>query len=141
VSFGNIKTFFFCHVSKVHDGKANKHIEMELADSDAYEEDSCVEVNEGEAELCKEQEEARVGDKSNWELPQHAGSSRDIYRSTGHERSLKKSKAVPIDKWSSLTGKTASCILPSLYKKGQLLCSSVVADAARQVLATIQLNL
>jgi hypothetical protein len=58
--------------------KQKELIDMELAadiDSVAYEEDISVEHNEVEAELQEEQEEAGVGEKSNWGLQQHAGSS------------------------------------------------------------------
>jgi hypothetical protein len=40
---------------------------------------SSVEDNEVEAELQEEEEETGVGEMSNWELPQHAGISRNAH--------------------------------------------------------------
>lgn len=57
--------------------------------------------NEVEAELQEEQGEVIVsgaGWKSNLELRQHAGSSREVQRLTGHERGMKEIEAVTISK-------------------------------------------
>jgi hypothetical protein len=43
-------------------------------------------------------EEVSVGEKLNWRLPQHARSSRNADRFTGHERGLRNSKSLTIDK-------------------------------------------
>jgi hypothetical protein len=59
-----------------------------------------VEDNEVEAKL-QEQEEATVDVKSNWGLSQHAGSSRDTHRFTGHAKGLRKCKAPTTHKVSS----------------------------------------
>jgi hypothetical protein len=78
--------------------KQKELTDMELAidtDSDAHEEDTEV-----KAELQEEQEEASVGEKSKWDL-QHAGSSEDADRFTGHERGLRKSNAPTISNVSS----------------------------------------
>jgi hypothetical protein len=40
-------------------------------------------------------------EKSNWGLPQCAGSSRDVHRFTGHEGGLRKSEVPTTDKQSS----------------------------------------
>jgi hypothetical protein len=84
--------------------KQKELTEIELAagtDSDAYKEDSSMEDNEVEAELQEEQEEASVGEKLSWGLEQCAGSNGDAHRFTGHERGLRKSEALTIDKVSS----------------------------------------
>jgi hypothetical protein len=56
--------------------------------SDAYE-DRTVEDNEAE---LQEQEEATVGEKSNWGLLQSVESSRDVHRFTGYDKDLRKSE-------------------------------------------------
>jgi hypothetical protein len=74
---------------------------MELAaeiDSDVYKKDSSAEDNEVEEELQEEQEEASVCVKSNWGLKQCARISRDVHRFTRHEKGLRKSYALTIDK-------------------------------------------
>jgi hypothetical protein len=99
--------------------KQKELTEMELAadtDSDAYEEDSCVEDNEVEAELQEEQEEAIVGEKSNWRLQQNAGSSRNAHRCTGHERGLRKSEALIINMDSSIFMLYFTAVIPLLVR-------------------------
>jgi hypothetical protein len=116
---------------------------MELAadtNSDAYEEDSNVEDNDVEAEFIQEeQEEVSVGEKLNWQLPHHAGSSKGVHRFTGHERDLRKSEASAIDKETSplctvLLSSTA--VIPFLRKRPVLMRSQTgnfnnVQEAAR----------
>jgi hypothetical protein len=52
-----------------------------------HEEDRSVEDNEVEAELQEKQEETSVAEM-NWELQQHAGSSRDAHRFTGNTTTI-----------------------------------------------------
>jgi hypothetical protein len=116
---------------------------MKLAagtDSDACEEDRSVEDSEVEAEeVQEEEEEATVGEKSNWGLPQRAGSSTDSHRFSGHEKGLRKTRLKP-SKASNVTDNTTFCILTLLYKKGTPFVLVSPTHSTCQVLSTVQPN-
>lgn len=68
-----------------------------------------------------------VGNKSIWEVQQHAGSSRDVHRLTGHDRGIRTSEAANSGKETILTDNRTFCTSNNfalLNKKIHLLCSS-----------------
>jgi hypothetical protein len=66
-----------------------------------------------------------------WGLPQHAGSSGDAYRFTGHERGLRNSKTVANDKESSPLSIAILCftvVIPLLGRDQPVLLGSRTGD-------------